>query len=558
MATTPILSDHHRSASPAAISEANAFATGTGAVAPLVVGAAVALGLGWRAGVLVTLLGIAFVLFLGRGVTVPDQVHAAEESVGARRLPRSFWPAWAILVLCIGVEFSVTIWSSDLLRQRLGVSEAAAAASLTVVIVGMTLGRLVGARLMLVQSLETLLLAALGVAAVGFVIVWTAPALWVAGLGLFVLGFGMGAHYPLSISRAVAASDSQPDVASARASIGAGLAVGVAPILLGRLADSYGTHTAFLLVPVLLSTAAVILLTTASPLRQGTDGLRSSRSWKGQRMKAMVQRRYGAPKDVLQLAEIDIPAVRDEDVLVRVRASSANPWDWHYIRGEPVLMRPAIGGVRRPKFLVPGGDLAGTVERIGKDVIGFVTGDPVYGFRHGAFAEYVAVPQSSLARKPENLTFEQAAAVPLGAATAIQGLRAGRLQPGQHVLIIGASGGVGTFAVQLAKHMGAEVTGVCSSVNVELVRSLGADHVIDYTTQAISAGLARYDLILQLGGTYSPALLRRVLTAEGTLIQSFGDGSRWLGPLGNIIQAAAMNRFVGQTLRSFTAEVETE
>jgi NADPH:quinone reductase-like Zn-dependent oxidoreductase len=274
-------------------------------------------------------------------------------------------------------------------------------------------------------------------------------------------------------------------------------------------------------------------------------------------MKAMVQHRSGAPKDVLRLAEIDTPAVGDEDVLVRVRASSANPWDWHYIRGEPVMVRPSLGGVRTPKFPIPGGDLAGTVEQVGKDVVGFAPGDPVYGFRHGAFAEYIAVPPDSLARMPENLTFVQAAAVPLGAATAIQGLRAGHLQAGQHVLIIGASGGVGTFAVQIAKHMGAEVTGVCSSVNVELVRGLGADHVIDYTTQAISSGLTRYDLVLQLGGTYSPAVLRRVLTAEGTLIQSFGDGGRWLGPLGNIIQAAAMNRFVGQTLKSFTAEVET-
>lgn len=265
-ATTPILSDHHHTAAPAAISEANAVATGTGAVAPLLVGAAVAVGLGWRAGVLVTLVCIAGVLLLGRGVHVPDPAPVTHES-RQRALPRAFWPAWTILVLCIGVEFCVTIWSSDLLRQRLGVTDATAAASLTLVIVGMTLGRLVGARLMLRRTLELLLLAALCVAGAGFVVVWTAPVLWLAWVGLFVLGFGMGTHYPLSISRAVASSDGQPDVAAARASIGAGLAVGIAPFVLGYLADSYGTHTAFLLVPALLAAAAMILLTTASPVR---------------------------------------------------------------------------------------------------------------------------------------------------------------------------------------------------------------------------------------------------------------------------------------------------
>ncbi len=265
-ATTPILSDHHHTAAPAAISEGNAVATGTGAVAPLLVGAAVAVGLGWRAGVLVTLVCIAGVLMLGRGVQVPDPAPVAPGDVRHRPLPRAFWPAWTILVLCIGVEFCVTIWSSDLLRQRLGISDAAAAASLTLVIVGMTIGRLVGARLMLRRTLELLLLGALGVAGAGFLVVWTAPELWVAWVGLFVLGFGMGAHYPLSISRVVALSDGQPDVAAARASIGAGLAVGIAPFVLGWLADSFGTHTAFLLVPALLGTAAAILLTTASLL----------------------------------------------------------------------------------------------------------------------------------------------------------------------------------------------------------------------------------------------------------------------------------------------------
>jgi len=273
-------------------------------------------------------------------------------------------------------------------------------------------------------------------------------------------------------------------------------------------------------------------------------------------MKAIVQHGYGAPQDVLQLADVGMPIVGEEDVLVRVRASSANPWDWHFIRGEPVVFRPAgLGGVRRPKFPVPGGDLAGTVEQVGSGVTAFKPGDEVYGFGHGAFAEYIAVRQGKVAPKPRNLTFEQAAAVPLAAVTALQGLRAGGIQPGQHVLIVGASGGVGTFAVQIAKHLGAQVTGVCSTQNVDLVRRLGADHVIDYTEQDFTAGAARYDLAFQLGGTYSPAAVRKVLTPHGTLIQSFGDGSRWFGPIGNIIKAAALNPFVGQTLKSFTAEV---
>lgn len=217
-------------------------------------------------------------------------------------------------------------------------------------------------------------------------------------------------------------------------------------------------------------------------------------------------------------------------------------------------MRPAgIGGIRRPKFPIPGGDVAGTVERVGSRVTQFAAGDEVYGFGHGAFAEFLAVPRGNLARKPANLTFEEAAAVPLGAITALQGLRAGCLRPEQHVLIIGASGGVGTFAVQIAKHQEARVTGVCSMGNLELVRSLGADHVIDYTAEDPAAGPRRYDLILQLGGTYSPRALRRVLTPHGTLVQSYGDGNRWFGPLVNIAAAAALNVFVAQTLKSFVA-----
>jgi len=276
-------------------------------------------------------------------------------------------------------------------------------------------------------------------------------------------------------------------------------------------------------------------------------------------MKAIVQQGYGAPGDVLRLAEVGLPEVGDEDMLVRVRASSANPWDWHFIRGEPVLLRPAgIGGVRRPKFLIPGGDLAGTVERVGSRVTGFEPGVDVYGFGHGAFAEYVAVPQTRLAPKPAGLSFEQAAAVPLAAVTALQCLRAGGIAPGQHVLVVGASGGVGTFAVQIAKHLGARVSGVCSTPHVDLVQGLGADQVIDYTRDDFTAGTARYDLVLQLGGTYSPAAIRRVLTPHGTLIQSSGDGGRWLGPVGNMVKAAVLNRFTKQSLKAFTATVTAE
>ena len=184
-------------------------------------------------------------------------------------------------------------------------------------------------------------------------------------------------------------------------------------------------------------------------------------------------------------------------------------------------------------------------------------GDEVYGFADGAFAEYVAAPAGSVARKPANLTFAEAAAVPLAAITALQGLRHGELAAGQHVLVVGASGGVGTFAVQLAKHAGAQVTGVCSTGRLDLVRSLGADHVIDYTAQDPASGPARYDLILQLGGTYSPRALRRVLTPRGTLIQSYGDGSRRLGPLGSIASGALLNLVTKQRITLFVATEDT-
>jgi NADPH:quinone reductase-like Zn-dependent oxidoreductase len=273
-------------------------------------------------------------------------------------------------------------------------------------------------------------------------------------------------------------------------------------------------------------------------------------------MKAIVQRAYGDPRKVLELAEVDVPQVTSEQVLVSVRAASANPYDWHMICGEPVLMRTALGGIRAPERVV-GADFAGVVEKVGDAVQHVSDGDQVYGFADGAFAEYVAAPAHRLARMPSNLTFTQAAATPLGAVTALQGLRRGGLAEGQHVLVIGASGGVGTFAVQLAKHAGARVTGVCSTGRLDLVRGLGADDVTDYTVQAPCAGTTRYDLILQLGGTYSPRRLRHVLTARGTLIQSYGDGSRWLGPIGGIASGVLLGLVTKQRITSFVAKEDT-
>lgn len=248
-------------------------------------------------------------------------------------------------------------------------------------------------------------------------------------------------------------------------------------------------------------------------------------------MRAIEQRGYGEPRDVLHLAEVPVPELSAEQVLVRVRAASANPADWHLICGEPMVMRPALGGIRGPRRVV-GGDFAGVIEQLGSSVTAWAVGDEVYGCSRGTFAEFVAAPTSQLARKPQNLDFEQAAAVPLAAITALQGLRLGGLSAGQHVLVIGASGGIGTFAVQLAKHAGAEVTGVASTGRLDFVRGLGADHVIDYTLHDPAAGAARYDLVLQLAGTGRPRALHRILTPTGNLVMSTGDGGRWFGPLG--------------------------
>ncbi|MCU1487509.1 MAG: NAD(P)-dependent alcohol dehydrogenase [Actinomycetia bacterium] len=274
-------------------------------------------------------------------------------------------------------------------------------------------------------------------------------------------------------------------------------------------------------------------------------------------MKAVTTRRYGAPDDVLALADVDDPTIADDQVLVQVHAASVNPVDWHLVRGTPYLARLKFG-LRRPKVRIPGSDVAGTVRAIGPNVTSVQVGDEVFGTSFlrgfGAFAELVPLPEQLVARKPERLTFEHAAALPLAASTALQALRDhGRIAAGQRVLVVGASGGVGTFAVQLAKSFGAEVTAVCSTRNLELVRSLGADHVLDYTTTDFTAGGPRFDLILQAAGTHSPTACRRALERRGTLISISGDSTnRWIGPLDRMVAAALRTPFVSQRMTSFT------
>jgi NADPH:quinone reductase-like Zn-dependent oxidoreductase len=273
-------------------------------------------------------------------------------------------------------------------------------------------------------------------------------------------------------------------------------------------------------------------------------------------MKAITIHRYGPP-EVLELEEVERPAPKDDEVLVHVRASSVNPRDWHLVRGLPYVARPQLG-LRRPKWDRPGSDLAGVVEAVGASVTRFRPGDEVYAdVESGGFSEYAVVPESRLARKPANLSFEEAAAVPLAAITALQGLRFGGIEKGQKVLIVGASGGVGSFAVQLAAHMGAHVTGVCSTRNVELVRSLGAERVIDYTERDVVKVGETYELIVQLGGEQSPRELRRALEPKGTLLLSSGESKgRWVGPIWRILAAVALNPFVGQRIAPFMAKAD--
>ena len=270
-------------------------------------------------------------------------------------------------------------------------------------------------------------------------------------------------------------------------------------------------------------------------------------------MPAIVQDGYGSA-DVLELREIARPQVADDEVLLRVHAAGVDLGVWHLMTGLPYLVRPVLG-LRRPKNPVRGREVAGRVEAVGANVTRFRPGDEVMGIGEGTFAEYAAVREDKLALKPANLTFEQAAAVPISATTALQALRdKGHVQPGDHVLVIGASGGVGTFAVQLATAFGAHVTGVCSTAKMDLVRSLGAEHVVDYTREDIVDAQRRYDLILDCGGRRSIPHLRRALAPRGTLVIVGGEGGgRWTGGFGRGFRAAALSLVVRQQLRVLVA-----
>jgi NADPH:quinone reductase-like Zn-dependent oxidoreductase len=278
------------------------------------------------------------------------------------------------------------------------------------------------------------------------------------------------------------------------------------------------------------------------------------------RMRAIVQDRYGGDAaDVLRLEEIDRPDVGDDDVLVRVRAAGVHIGDWHVMTGQPYLMRVMGFGFRGPKARVRGIDVAGTVEATGTNATRFQVGDDVFGTVEGSFAEYATGREDTLVLKPTNLAFEEAAAVPTSACTALQALNAGQIASGQQVLIIGASGAVGMFAVQIAKSLGSQVTGVCSPGKVDLVRSLGADGVIDYTKSELTQDGRQYDLILVMGGNRSLSELRRALTPKGTLVLVGGEGGGRLigGAMGRSLRALALSPFVSHSLRMIVAAAKS-
>jgi NADPH:quinone reductase-like Zn-dependent oxidoreductase len=276
-------------------------------------------------------------------------------------------------------------------------------------------------------------------------------------------------------------------------------------------------------------------------------------------MKAMTRYTYGAP-DELELRDIDRPTIGDDDVLVRVHAAGVDPGVWHLVTGVPYLLRLAGFGLRRPKNPVPGMDVAGRVEAVGADVTTFRPGDEVFGTCDGAYAEYARARQDRLAAKPASLTFAQAATVPGSACAALQGLRdTGKLQAGQRVLVTGAGGGVGTFAVQLAKAFGAHVTGVCRTGKTDLVRSIGADDVVDHTREDFTDRVGHYDLILDTTGTHTLARLRRALTPRGTLVMIGGaEGGRWLHGTDRLVRAMLLSPFVGQHLRGVLTTAPAE
>jgi NADPH:quinone reductase-like Zn-dependent oxidoreductase len=276
-------------------------------------------------------------------------------------------------------------------------------------------------------------------------------------------------------------------------------------------------------------------------------------------MKAILQDKYGSP-DVLGLEDIDKPEVGDGDVLVVVLAASAHIGDWHFMTGLPYLFRIAGSGLRAPRTRVRGTDMAGRVEATGKDVTRFQAGDEVFGVCDGAFAEYATARSDRVAPKPANLTVEQAATVPTSGCTALQAVRnKGKVAPGQKVLIIGAAGGVGSFAVQIAKAFGAHVTGVCSTTKVDLVRSIGADDVIDYTRDDFAETGERYDVVLDIAGNRSVSHLRRALVPRGTLVIVGGEGGgRWFGGIDRQLRASMLSPFVSQKLGTFVAKANGE
>jgi NADPH:quinone reductase-like Zn-dependent oxidoreductase len=278
-------------------------------------------------------------------------------------------------------------------------------------------------------------------------------------------------------------------------------------------------------------------------------------------MKAIVQDRYG-DVEVLDLRDIDQPVPTDDRVLVRVHAAGLHRGDWHVMTGLPYLIRIVVPtlGLRGPKSLVLGMDVAGHVEAVGASVTRFQPGDAVFGWCDGAFAEYACAPEDQLAAKPANLSFEQAAVVPISGFAALQGLRdEGQIQEGQTVLVIGAAGGVGSFAVQLAKAFGAKVTGVASTAQVELVGTIGADDVIDYTRQDVTDGTRQWDLVLDCAGRRTLSQLRRALTPTGTLVIVGGEGGgRWLGGFDRNLRAVALSRFTSQRLRMLSSTPRQE
>ena len=271
-------------------------------------------------------------------------------------------------------------------------------------------------------------------------------------------------------------------------------------------------------------------------------------------MKAIVQDTFGSA-EVLKLADIETPEIGENELLIRVHAAGVDRGVWHLMTGLPLLIRIMGYGLRAPKTRVRGEDFAGRVEAVGEQVTRFKPGNEVFGLCKGAFAEYACASESKIGPKPANLSFEQAAAVPTSALTALQGLRDhGKLQAGQRVLIVGASGGVGTYAVQLAKAFGAHVTGVCSTGKVDLVRSIGADHVIDYTRDDIVRPDRHYDVILDIGGNRSLSHLRRALDPRGTLVIVGGEGGgRWFGGVDRMLRGSLLSPFVRHSLRTFVA-----